>query len=127
MGCLKKLLVALRQVKGGFMAAQNGSQAGDDRIEKLIIVLGQRITEQNKIFRLIAEDLQGIEASLRNIAVASNPAPNYWGPLGEYSTFDRASIGATIPTEDSDGVAAVGWQGQQFRRCEIHLHPNLSR
>lgn len=98
------------------MSAQKTPQAGDDRIEKLVTVLGQRINEQNGILHLIAESLQGIEASLHDIAVASNPAPNYRRPLGEYSAFDWASIGATVLKEDSDGVAAVEWRDQQFIR-----------
>ena len=98
------------------MAAQNEPQPGDDRIEKLVIVLGRRITEQNKILHLIVESLQAIETSLHDIAVASNPAPNYRRSLSEYSTFDWASIGATVFKEDSDGVAAVEWRGQQFIR-----------
>ena len=56
--------------------------------EKLIVKLGQRISEQNEILRMIAASLQGIEANLRQMALSSNPAPNYQRPLSEYPTFD---------------------------------------
>jgi len=56
--------------------------------EKLIVKLGQRISEQNGILRTIAASLQGVESHLRQIAVSSNPAPNYQRPLSEYPTFD---------------------------------------
>jgi hypothetical protein len=41
-----------------------------DLDEKLIIKLGQRITEQTAIFRMIAASLQGIEANLRQMAIS---------------------------------------------------------
>ena len=84
--------------------------------EKLIVKLGQRISEQNGILRTIAASLQGVESHLRQIAVSSNPAPNYQRPLSEYPTFDWASIGATILNRDGDGVTAVEWNGQVFTR-----------
>ena len=84
--------------------------------EKLIVKLGQRISEQNGILRTIAASLQGVESHLRQIAVSSNPAPNYQRPLSEYPTFDWDSIGATILNRDGDGVTAVEWNGQIFTR-----------
>ena len=48
-----------------------------DLDEKLIIKLGQRITEQTAIFRMIAASLHGIEANLRQMAISSNTTPNY--------------------------------------------------
>ena len=87
-----------------------------DRAEKLIIMLGQRVGEQNESLRTIAASLQGVESHLRQIAVSSNPAPNYQRPLSEYPTFDWASIGATVLNRDGDGVTAVEWNGQVFTR-----------
>jgi len=87
-----------------------------DYTAKLITALGQRLNAQNEILHLIAESLQGIDASLRQIALASNPAPNYQRLLSEYPSFDWSSIGATILKEDSDGVSVVEWNGQQFTR-----------
>ena len=84
--------------------------------EKLIVKLGQRISEQNGILRTIAASLQGVESHLRQIAVSSNPAPNYQRPLSEYPTFDWALIGANILNRDGDGVTAVEWNGQIFTR-----------
>jgi DdrB-like protein len=84
--------------------------------EKLIVKLGQRLSEQNELLRMIAESLRGVEAHLRQIAVSSNPAPNYQRPLSEYSTFDWTSIGATVLNRDGDGVTAVEWNGQVFTR-----------
>jgi hypothetical protein len=37
---------------------------------------------------LIAASLQGVESHLRQMAVSSNPAPNYQRPLSEYPIFD---------------------------------------
>ena len=87
-----------------------------DRTEKLIVTLGQRISEQNELLRMIAESLRGVEAHLRQIAVSSNPAPNYQRLLSEYPTFDWTSIGATVLNRDGDGVTAVEWNGQVFTR-----------
>jgi DdrB-like protein len=84
--------------------------------EKLIVKLGQRITEQTEILRMIAASLQGIEAHLRQMAISSNPAPNYQRPLSEYPTFDWPSIGATVLNRDGDGATAVEWNGQIFTR-----------
>ena len=87
-----------------------------DRTEKLIVTLGQRISEQNELLRMIAESLRGVESHLRQIAVSSNPAPNYQRLLSEYPTFDWTSIGATVLNRDGDGVTAVEWNGQVFTR-----------
>jgi hypothetical protein len=62
--------------------------------EKLIVKLGQRISEQNEILRMIAASLEGVEAHLREIAISSNPAPNFQRPLSEYPTFDWPSNGS---------------------------------
>jgi hypothetical protein len=97
------------------MNIQNTSHS-DDHIEKLITALGQRINVLNKTLHIIAESLQDIESHLRQIAVSSNPAPNYQRPLSEYANFDWSSIGATVLTRDKDGVAAVEWNGQVFKR-----------
>jgi DdrB-like protein len=75
--------------------------------EKLIVKLGRRISEQNEILRTIAASLQGVESHLRQIAISSNPAPNYQRPLSEYSTFDWSSIGATVLNWDDDGATSV--------------------
>jgi ssDNA-binding DdrB-like protein len=90
-----------------------------DYIMKLVTILGQRLNAQNEILHLIAESLQSIEASVRQIALAALPAPNYTRPLAEYPSFDWASIGATILKEDSDGVAVVEWHGQTFTRRSV--------
>ncbi len=87
-----------------------------DRSEKLIVALGQRISEQNEILQMIAASLQGVESHLRQIAISSNPAPNYQRPLSDYPGFDWLSIGATALKEDNDGVTAVDWNGQVFTR-----------
>jgi hypothetical protein len=87
-----------------------------DRAEKLIVTLGQRVGEQSEILRTIAASLQGVEAHLRQIAISSNPAPNYQRPLSEYPTFDWSSIGAAVLNRDGDGVTAVEWNGQVFTR-----------
>jgi DdrB-like protein len=87
-----------------------------DTDEKLIVKLGQRISEQNEILQMIAESLQGVESHLRQIALSSNPAPNYQRSLSEYPTFDWPSIGATVLNRDGDGATAVEWNGQVFTR-----------
>jgi hypothetical protein len=97
------------------MSAQNEAQS-DDRIEKLITALGQRMNALNKTLHIIAESLQDIESHLRQIAISSNPAPNYQRPLGEYRDFDWASIGAVVLKEDADGATDVEWNGQVFTR-----------
>jgi ssDNA-binding DdrB-like protein len=81
--------------------------------EKLIVKLGQRLSEQNEILRAIAASLQGVESHLRQMAVSSNPAPNYQRHLSEYPSFDWSSIGATVLNRDGDGVTAVEWNGQR--------------
>ena len=87
-----------------------------DVSEKLIVKLGQRISEQNEIFRMIAASLEGIESHLRQIAISSNPAPNYQRSLNEYPTFDWSSIGAIVLDRDGDGATSVEWNGQVFTR-----------
>jgi len=84
--------------------------------EKLIVKLGQRISEQNEILRMIAASLQGVESHLRQMAVFSNTAPNYQRPLSEYPTFDWSSISATVLNRDEDGATSVEWNGQVFTR-----------
>jgi DdrB-like protein len=79
-------------------------------------MLGQRIGEPNGILRTIAASLQSIESHLRQIAVSSNPAPNYQRPLSEYPTFDWSSIGAIVLNRDGDGATSVEWNGQVFTR-----------
>jgi len=98
------------------MAVQNAPQAGDDRIEKLITVLGQRTNALNEIMREMAISLQEIESHLRQIAISSDPAPNYQRALSEYPGFDWSSIGATVLKEDSDGASIVEWNGRTFTR-----------
>jgi hypothetical protein len=97
------------------MTAQNSSQS-DDRIERLITVLGQRMNGVNKTLQMIAESLQGVESHLREMAVSSNPAPNYRRPLSDYRDFDWASIDAIVLKEDRDGATEVEWNGQAFTR-----------
>jgi DdrB-like protein len=87
-----------------------------DTDEKLIVKLGQRISEQNEILRMIAGSLNGIESHLRQMAISSNPAPNYQRLLSEYPTFDWPSIGATVLNQDDDGATSVEWNGQVFTR-----------
>jgi len=87
-----------------------------DHAEKLIVTLGQRIGEQNGILRTIAASLQGLESHLRQIALSSNPAPNFQRPLNEYPKFDWPSISATVLNRDGDGATAVEWNGQVFTR-----------
>ena len=97
-------------------APQRTSPVDIDRIEKLVIALGQRTAAQNEMLQTIAECLIGIDASLRQMALASNPAPNYQRQLNEYQGFDWGSIGAAILKEDDDGVSVVEWNGQVFTR-----------
>jgi hypothetical protein len=97
------------------MYAQTESQ-NDDRIEKLITVLGQRMNGLNKTLQMIAESLQNVELHLRDISISSNPAPNYRRPLSDYQDFDWASIGAIVLNEDRDGATEVEWNGQVFTR-----------
>jgi DdrB-like protein len=99
-----------------FDQGQGGTMSETDRAEKLIVTLGQRISEQNELLRMIAESLQGVESHLRQIAVSSTPAPNYQRLLSEYPTFDWTSIGATVLNRDGDGMTAVEWNGQVFTR-----------
>jgi len=97
------------------MSAQDAPQS-DDRTEKLITVLGQRINALTRTLQMIAESLQGVELHLREMSISSNPAPNYRRPLGDYQDFDWASIGATVLKEDRDGATEVEWNGQVFTR-----------
>jgi DdrB-like protein len=87
-----------------------------DRSGRLIVTLGQRISEQNGILQMIAASLQGVESHLCQIANSSNPAPNYQRALSEYPGFDWLSIGATVLKRDDDGATAVEWNGQVFTR-----------
>ena len=59
--------------------------------EKLIVKLGQRITEQTEVLRMIGANLQAIESHLRQVAISSNPASNYQRGLSEYPTAARRS------------------------------------
>jgi hypothetical protein len=59
----------------------NQAAPGNDHLKQLIVALERRTEGQSKILHLIAESLQGIEAHLRQIALSSNPAPNYQRPL----------------------------------------------
>ena len=76
-------------------ATQSTMQAGNDHVEKLITALGQRLKVQNEIMQAIAVSLTEIESHLRQLAISSNPAPNYQRLLSEYPAFDWATIGAT--------------------------------
>ena len=104
--------------EGGVMseATKSAPQSGNDRVEKLITTLGQRLIVQNEIMQAIANSLEEIESHLRQIAISNNPAPNYQRPLSEYPTFDWSSIGATVLGEDGDGATSVEWSGQVFTR-----------
>ncbi len=97
------------------MSAQDGTQS-DDRIEKLITVLGQRMNALTRTLQMIAESLQGVELHLSEMSISSNPAPNYRRPLSDYQDFDWASIGAIVLKEDKDGATEVEWNGQVFTR-----------
>src|SRR5262245_20801206 len=97
------------------MSAQDATQS-DDRIEKLITVLGQRMNALTRTLQMIAESLQDVELHLRDISISSNPAPNYRRPLSDYQDFDWASIGAIVLKEDIDGATEVEWNGQVFPR-----------
>jgi hypothetical protein len=90
--------------------------AMSEMYEKLIVKLGQRISEQTEILRMIAASLHGVEANLRQMAISSNTAPNYQRLLSEYPMFDWSSIGATVLNRDGDGATSVEWNGQVFTR-----------
>lgn len=95
----------------------NGStKTPEDYTARLIIALGERQRESNAILQVIALSLQSIERHLQQIAVASQPAPNFQRDIAYYPNFDWSEIGATILKEDSDGVSAVEWNGQVFTR-----------
>jgi len=85
--------------------------------EKLIVKLGQRINEQNEILQMIAASLEGVESHLRQIAVSSNPAPNYQRSLSEYPTFDWPSIGATV----------LNWDAAHWARRAVILNRLTAR
>jgi len=112
---LQKALQSDDPIEKLITAFQTASRQ-DDHIEKLIITLGQRTNQTNEILHTISETLQDIESHLRQIAVSSNPAPNYKRPLSDYQNFDWASIGATVLKEDSEGVTEVEWNDQVFKR-----------
>jgi DdrB-like protein len=97
------------------MSEQNALQS-DDRIERLINVLGQRMNGLTRTLQMIAESLQSVELHLREMSISSNPAPNYRRPLSDYQDFDWASIGAIVLKEDIDGATEVEWNGQVFTR-----------
>jgi ssDNA-binding DdrB-like protein len=103
------------------MVTQNASQS-DDRIEKLITVLGQRMNALTQTLQMIAESLQGVELNLREMSISSNPAPNYRRPLSDYQDFDWGVIGAIIIKEDEDGATEVEWNGQVFTRRSAENH-----
>lgn len=88
----------------------------DGYIEKLITTLGQRLHLQIDILQAMAVSLDAIESHLRQIAISSNPAPNYRRSLSDYQDFEWASIGAIVLKEDSDGATEVEWNGQVFTR-----------
>jgi hypothetical protein len=46
--------------------------------EKLIVKLGQRMSEKKEILRTIAASLEGVESHLRQMAISSNTAPNWF-------------------------------------------------
>jgi hypothetical protein len=94
----------------------NQPPLGNDHLKQLLVAMERRTEGQSKILHLIAESLQGIESHLRQIALSSNPAPNYQRPLSEYHGFDWSSIGAGVLKEDEDGVSSVEWNGQVFTR-----------
>lgn len=94
----------------------NQTAPGNDHLKQLLVALERRTEGQSEILHLIAESLQGIESHLRQIALSSNPAPNYQRPLSEYHSFDWSSIGAGVLKEDEDGVSSVEWNGQVFTR-----------
>jgi hypothetical protein len=60
--------------------------------------------------------LKKIADTLERIAPTSTTAPNYQYPLESFTSFDWASIGATIVHLDQHGPAVVSWRGQQFIR-----------
>jgi hypothetical protein len=78
----------------------NQTPPGNDHLKQLLVAMERRTEGQSKILHLIAESLQGIESHLRQIALSSNPAPNYQRPLSEYHNFDWSSIGAGVLKED---------------------------
>ena len=82
-----------------------------DADEKLIVKLGQGMSEQNEILRMIAASLRSIESHLRQMAVSSNPAPNYQRTLTEYPRLtgprsaQQSSIGMATAPRPSNGAA----------------------
>jgi hypothetical protein len=93
-----------------------------DADEKLIAKLGQRMTEQNKLLRMIAASLQDVESHLRQIAVSS-PAPSNQMALYTIHNTEDCCVGA-----DPDG------QGENRRGGEVRApaqrsqgKPNIAR
>ena len=60
--------------------------------------------------------LERIAEAVERLAPASTAAPNYTYPLESFSSFDWASINATVVQSDQYGAAIVSWKGQQFVR-----------
>jgi hypothetical protein len=95
----------------------------DDRIERLIIALGERQAEGNKLLKKQNEILQAIgltfekiAAHLQQMAVASQPAPNFQRDISEYPRFDWSEIGAIETNADEVGATQVEWNGFTFTR-----------
>jgi hypothetical protein len=68
-----------------FDLRQGGMMSDVDHAEKLIVMLGQRMSEQNGILRTIAGSLQGVEAHLRQMAISSNTDPIFVRTLSPVS------------------------------------------
>jgi hypothetical protein len=52
-----------------FDQRKGGTMPDIDRAEKLIITLGQRISEQNELLRMISVSLRGVEAAASGYAL----------------------------------------------------------
>lgn len=84
--------------------------------QELIILLGQRIAEQNKILQELAAAVMEIAGCVKQFVMANNPGPNYRKSLKEFAHFDWSEIGATVVKRDSAGPASVEWNGKVFTR-----------
>jgi hypothetical protein len=98
-------------------------KSNDNLIERLIIALGERQAEGNKLLKKQNEILQAIGLTferiavhLQQMAVASQPAPNYQRDISEYPNFNWDEIGAVVTNSDDYGVSSVEWNGFTFTR-----------
>ena len=60
--------------------------------------------------------LEKLASAVERLVPSTTSAPNLTAPLETFTTFDWASIGATVERSDQYGAAIVFWRGLQFVR-----------